>query len=788
MKAGHKRLLRAFIIVISSIFMTMVVVILFLSPITKYLIEKYDVKYLGRQITVGWVYLNPFTGYIHLNDLKIYESADSGALKEADTLFFSVRGVSANFAMLKLLSKTIEITEITLNQPKGIIIQKDKDFNFNDLIKRFTPEKPNIKPSAVHFTILSIKIIDGEFYYHERLIPINYYISKVNLESKGKRWDADTIAATFSLLPGVGSGDLTGDFTINFKTKDYRYALIAHKFDLTIIEQYLKELTNYGSFSANLDANVKANGNLNDEEDLTMSGQVAINDFHFGKNKNDDYASFDKLALAIIEISPKNHKYLFDSVSLNHPYFKYERYDYLDNIQTMFGENGSNISAVSENAAKFNLVIEIARYVKVLAKNFFQSNYKINRMAIYKGNLKFNDFAISEKFSVDADPLYIIADSIDKNHQWVDVSFKSGIKPYGNAAISLKINPNDSTDFDLAYHIQKVPISVFNPYLITYTSYPVDRGTLELNGTWKVRKGQIQSVNHLVIIDPRAIRRLKNKGTKWIPLRWIMSLIRERGNVIDYEIPITGNLKNPKFHLHDVLVDLLENIFVKPATTSYRMEVRDMEEEIEKSLTLKWNVRQSALLNDQKKFVNQMADFLIRNTEASIAVYPMLYADKEKEYITFYEARKRFFLMTEHKDALLFSVDDSFKVDKMSVKDSLFVHYLNKHCNSELMFTIQEKCNEIIGSAFIDEKFRQLNKKRENSFLLNFKEKGVGNRVKVYPGENNIPYNGFSFYKIVYKGELPSSLIKAYREMNKLNNKAPRKKYKNDRKNSGSMF
>ena len=48
----------------------------------------------------------------------------------------------------------------------------------------------------------------------------------------------------------------------------------------------------------------------------------------------------------------------------------------------------------------------------------------------------------------------------------------------------------------------------------------------------------------------------------------IMTFIRERGNVIDYEIPITGNLKDPKFHLSDVIFDLLGNIFVKPANNS----------------------------------------------------------------------------------------------------------------------------------------------------------------------------------------------------------------------------
>ncbi len=793
MKIANTKLKKAIIIVISSIIITVILIILLISPIAKYLAKKYGEKYTGREITMGWVYVNPFTGYVHISNLKIYESKNLAAFKQGDSVFFSANGVSANFALLKLLSKTIEITEITLDQPKGIIIQNKKELNFSDVIKKFTPEKTPVHPekphtisSPFHFNILGIKIENGEFWYREEITPINYSIKEVNIKSTGKYWNRDTMAVVFSFLSGPGSGSAKGNFTINFKTLDYRVAVVAHKFDLNIIEQYLKELTTNGSFSANLDADMKARGNFKDEEDLTLSGQLAINDFHFGKDPKDDYASFDKLVLAIIEISPKDRKYLCDSVSLSHPYFKYERYDYLDNLQMMIGKNGANIAAVAADPAKFNLIIEIARYVKVLAKNFFQSYYKVNRLAIYKGDLKFNDFAISEKFSMGINPLYIISDSIDKNHKWVDVFIKSGIKPYGNVSVTLSINPIDSTDFDLQYHFQKVPVAMFNPYLITYTSYPIDRGTIELNGKWNVRKGIIQSDNHLVIIDPRVIRRLKNKGTKWIPMRWIMSLIRERGNVIDYEIPITGNLKNPKFHFHDVLMDLLENIFVKPATASYRMEVKNMEMEIEESLTLKWHMRQSSLLPDQEKFANTIVDFLIKNPDASIAVYPMLYSDKEKEYIQFFEAKKKYFLLSNEKHSL--SEEDSLKVDKMSVKDSVFVHYLNKKMNNTGLFTIQEKCNKFIGPTIINAKFNQLNKAREDAFMLLFKKKTVQNRVKIYTGENHIPYNGFSFYKIVYKGELPKSLIKAYRKMNELNDEAPREKFKKERKKDKSVL
>jgi hypothetical protein len=229
-------------------------------------------------------------------------------------------------------------------------------------------------------------------------------------------------------------------------------------------------------------------------------------------------------------------------------------------------------------------------------------------------------------------------------------------------------------------------------------------------------------------------------------------------------------------------MDLLENIFVKPATASYRMEIRNMETEIEESLTLKWQMRQNSLLPDQEKFINKMVDFLIHNPEATIAVHPMQYAEKEKEHIQFFEAKKKYVLLSENKKGLFLTKDDSLNVDKMSIKDSLFVQYLNKKAGGSKLFTIQEKCNKFIGSAIVDAKFTQLNKEREDAFMLDFKKKALETRVKIYPGENNIPYNGFSFYKITYKGELPKALIQAYRKMNELNDEAPRKKFENDRK------
>ena len=177
-----------------------------------------------------------------------------------------------------------------------------------------------------------------------------------------------------------------------------------------------------------------------------------------------------------------------------------------------------------------------------------------------------------------------------------------------------------------------------------------------------------------------------------------------------------------------------------------------------------------------------MVEFLEEKPEATINIYPQYFAAKEKEYILFFEAKKKYYLDVNKKDAQSFSKKDSTKVDKMSIKDTVFLDYLKKNIKGAMAFTIQDKCARLVGSDVVNAKYQQLSAARLNAFTAEFKKKGVEKRLKISEGKEVVPYNGFSFYKIDYKGEYPESLIKAYRKMNKLNDEAPRKKFKEERK------
>ncbi|MEO5582576.1 MAG: DUF748 domain-containing protein [Saprospiraceae bacterium] len=739
------------------------------------MVEKYDEKFTGRKITIGLVYVNPFTGNIHLKNFKMYEPGN-------DTIFLSAQELSAHLSIKKLFHKSYEINKISFTHPYAVVVQNKNEFNFTDLLKRFSPnEIIDTTRSPFHFNIHDITIKEGEFYLRNDAIPVNYFIKNVEIESEGTSWDKDSLEATFSFLPGIGTGDIHGKTSINLKNLNYKLSAVVNNFDLDVIQQYLKEFANYGTLTANWDANIYAEGNFKDKEKITMTGQLAVRDFHFGKNRKEDFASFDALKIDIIELSPLNHIYIFDTIELNQPFFKYERYDKIDNIETMFGRNISKINAATAPNAPFNLVIEIARYVKALAKNFFTSDYHINRVAIKGGDFKFNDYSGSEKFAIALNPFNAVADTIDRNRKKVNMNFSAGIQPFGHGNISLSMNPRDDNDFVLHYHFQKIPATLFNPYLISYTSYPLDRGTIELKGVWNVRKGAINSDNRITVVDPRVTRRLRHKENGWLPLKLIMTFIRDQDKVIDYDIPITGNLNDPKFHFWSVVWGVIKNIFLKPPTTFYRVQLRNIETEIEKSLTFSWKMHSADFERKQEKFMRKIANFLADNPDASINVSPQNYTTKEEEYALFFEAKKKYFLDTYHKNRSEFTQKDSIQVDQIPVKDSLFQAYLKTKVKDALLFTIQDKCSRLIDPETIQNKLKELYRVRQNAFMVYFKDKQIEKQVKMLASKQVIPYNGFSFYKIEYKGELPESLLKAYSEMNYLNDRSPRKKFKKER-------
>ena len=299
-----------------------------------------------------------------------------------------------------------------------------------------------------------------------------------------------------------------------------------------------------------------------------------------------------------------------------------------------------------------------------------------------------------------------------------------------------------------------------------------------MHGDWSVRENNLQSLNHFLVIDPRNTKkRVRGKDTKWVPLPLIMSFVREPGSVIDYEIPIKGDLKDPKFKISDVLSDLLKNILVKPPTTAYRLQVRNLEKEIEKSLSVKWRMRQTRIEDNQDKFLKDIADFLKDNPEAYLVVRPVYHVEKEKENILMFKAKKKYFFESQKKKVTALSEDDSMKVEKISSKDSSFIKFMNNSIKNPGLLTMQEKCYLYVGKDVVENQFKAIVEGRKNAFMQFFVDNNTSKRVEILDIKNQVPNTWFSYFDINYKGDVPEELSEAFNKLYEIDRDPPRREY-----------
>lgn len=768
--------MRRLLITVTIIAAVVIAVIACASPVGKYIIESYvGPTVLGRQIKTSWVYVNPFTGYVHISGLKIYEpGGDSLTILKADEL-------NVHYNILKTLTKTYEFTDADLVRPVGWIIQDHKLFNFNDLIIHFSPKHP--KPPGpkvrhpLHINILNFKITDGEFHYIEKSIPINYYMKHVNISSTGKWWAIDSFHLKFDMQSGSGTGTVKGEGYLDLYKLDYGVAAVVKNFDMQILEQYLRDLANYASLRGTVDADIRSTGNFKDKLALHVDGPIDVHDFHVGKSPTSDIIAFERLSFCIHDLTPRRYQYWFDSIALQHPYFVYERYDYLDNLRNMFGAGAEKVKAAQADNTKFNLIIEIGKYVKVLVQNFLQSSYRLDHFDVYDGDLKYIDYALREKFYIGAKHLYTHADSVHKDNPHIKVSIKTDVNPHGTFTASVGINPGTYQDYDLHYELRRVPVALFNPYFITYTSFPLDRGIIEIEGSTKVQHDIISSDNHLLVLDTRVAGRVRKNDTKWEPMPLIIGILRNPGNAVDVSIPIAGDLHSPHFKIWNIVGQVVRNILIKPPYIPYIEHAKTVENTVEKTLAIKWELRRCDLLEDQEKHLQEIAAFMARYPQAQIQITSTEYQAKEKEYILLYEARKKYYLDTHHRTLTSYTPDDSIQVDQMSVKDSAFVHYLSHQSGIELLYSVQEKAEHLLGKDLISFRYAQLSQARRDKFLSYFKANGTAGRVKFVKTRDIIPFDGYSVYKIEYQGKTPPELIEAYDKLVALNHIDPRLRY-----------
>jgi hypothetical protein len=107
-------------------------------------------------------------------------------------------------------------------------------------------------------------------------------------------------------------------------------------------------------------------------------------------------------------------------------------------------------------------------------------------------------------------------------------------------------------DMETSFKVGGLEIKVFEPYYRKRFSAEIESGYFNMESKIAVEKRMINAPGQLELVD---LRIEEGSGTiLWIPAKTLASLLRNKGNRIQIEFRVKGNMDDPQFSLQEAFL------------------------------------------------------------------------------------------------------------------------------------------------------------------------------------------------------------------------------------------
>ncbi len=153
-----------------------------------------------------------------------------------------------------------------------------------------------------------------------------------------------------------------------------------------------------------------------------------------------------------------------------------------------------------------------------------------------------------------------------------DVRLDGGLNPAGAVHVRGQINPLSGDLYtDLAVQFQDFDIPALSPYTGQFLGRKVDRGKLMLDLKYQVAKRELVGENRIILDQLEFGEDVESPEATSLPVGLAVALLKDRHGKIDLDLPVKGNLGDPKFSIWDAVWDVLRNIVVKLVTAPFSL-------------------------------------------------------------------------------------------------------------------------------------------------------------------------------------------------------------------------
>lgn len=714
---------------IAMLLLTAVLLILvFISPVVEWAIEKYSPEVIGRQVQMEDLTINLLIGRLHIEQLEVFEANGS------QDVWLRCKSIKGAINVPKLLTGKYELQYALVDGLDTYVFQQGNHFNFDDLLalpKKFSSkEKKQVEEDKepVDWTVKYLFLSNSKLRYKSADYDIDYTASNINIRCPIIASDVDQMDFKYSFDINTG-GHLKGAYSVNTNNLKYGLHFITQELNLSGTYPYVRDFIAINKLEGMLDSDLFLFGNHKNSADFSTNGLIGLYAINVVDTLNESIASIQRLDIKMDSIEVARSFYDFGDITLTTPYIKFERYKDGDNWTRLMRIAKADGQVSPEEAAYSNPFVIIAQYIREYIKEYVVSSYYADHIALRNGNVLFNDFTLHDKFTVQLDSMTMDIDRLNTDNDRLKMSFATLLNKTGDFDLQVAINPRDYQDMELDFELKEFNMSTINPYMIYYVANPFNSGVMHYKNRTTIESGILYADNKIDITQPTIGKKVRNStAMNNLPVKAAVGMLKNpQGNIV-LDIPVEGDLKDPEYRLGKTILTILKNLVIKGAEAPFKgvlSLVGDKEENIS-NIVISYGLKE--FMPDQLRAINRMAKPLLINEDIEM-IYTQ-WIDKQEEINTMItiDARKKY----AEEMNLLSRKEKKNEINlykrllKISVNDSLFNQWLDsKIAKNGAIESPVEKCKRIVDVNAIKARQAEYEKAREVLLIRTLVSQGI---------------------------------------------------------------
>ncbi len=518
-------------------------------------IEKHSKEYIGRKITIDRVSLNYLTTTLRVRGFKLYEQDDKEVFVAFDRML-------VNLQPLNLMRNEILIEQFNLSGLYAHVIHEDSVFNFTDIIEFLNKPadsaeiaKDTISGKPWNFRLYDFRLIGSNFEYDDRKVGKVTRLKDFDLEIPFLAWGGEDSDADVK-FSFDDSGSFEANINLDPANGDYQAAVTISGLQVEAIREYLAYYTGIQSVSGMFNCQADLTGNIHTPAEILVAGKIWLQDLGMTDAGGDRFIGAERLDIGMKRIDYSRSRYEFDSLILTGPYVHFVLWDSTNNLSTAFSSPGDTLAGED---------IAIDSTDATERNDLF---YSVEAFRIRNGMIDYTDHLTDQPFDYHLSEIQLEADSLTTDAKWVNLYSSMLLNNRGTLKAEVGFNPADPVrNISLNYVITDFMLTDLNIHSRHFTGIPILLGEMYYKSETRIEEGQLSSENKLIMSNVE----LGNKrgGIYDLPIKLALFILKDRHGVINLDIPVRGNLDDPRVRLGRIIWNTFRNLIVKVATSPF---------------------------------------------------------------------------------------------------------------------------------------------------------------------------------------------------------------------------